>query len=140
MSTTDFSFHGLDALEQQLTQMIEQEYPREFKALVVQVAQELSDRAKGKTPVSKRDDKPKGGHLKDNWHIGKIQKRGNEYSIEVSNNTEYAEHVEYGHRTRGGKGFVPGAHMLELSLAELEERLPGFVRDWLSNFIATHEL
>ena len=62
------------------------------------------------------------------------------YYIEVYNNVEYAEPVEYGHRTRGGRGFVPGKHMMELSLEELNQALPGFLREWLSDFISTHDL
>ena len=53
---------------------------------------------------------------------------------------EYAEPVEYGHRNRGGRGFVPGKHMMELSLEELEQALPGYLREWLSDFISTHDL
>lgn len=48
--------------------------------------------------------------------------------------------MEYGHRTRGGRGFVPGKHMMELSLEELNQALPGFLREWLSDFINTHDL
>ena len=66
-------------------------------------------KVKDNTPV-------KTGHLRNEWHVGSIEKRGNEYYIEVYNNVEYVEPVEYGHQTRGGKGFVKGAHMMELSL------------------------
>ena len=101
MSGTDYSFEGFDALERQLTQMIEQDFPEEFKALVIQIAYELQGRVKENTPK-------KTGRLQDSWKVGKIEKRGDEYYIEVYTNVEYAEPVEYGHRTRGGKGFVKG--------------------------------
>lgn len=133
MSGTDYSFDGFDALEQQLTQMIEEEYPKEFEAMVIQLAYELQGRVKEKTPV-------KTSHLRDEWKVGKIQKRGDEYYIEVYNNVEYAEPVEYGHRTRGGKGFVPGSHMMEVSLAEVAALLPGYLLGWLNDFISTHDL
>lgn len=74
------------------------------------------------------------------WHVGSIEKRGNEYYIEVYNNVEYAEPVEYGHRARGGKGFVKGAHMMELSLQEVQKHLPGYLREWMNDFLNTHEL
>lgn len=144
MSKTEYYFDGLDEFEKQLSKLIEQEYPREFKAMVVQLAYELQASIKEKTPKSKNLKKTGseglGGHLQESWVVGDIIKRGNEYYIEVSNNVEYAEYVEYGHRTRGGKGFVKGAHMMELSLKELNERLPDFLRDWLSVFISTHDL
>ena len=53
---------------------------------------------------------------------------------------EYVEPVEYGHRARGGKGFVKGAHMMELSLQEVQKHLPGYLREWMNDFLNTHEL
>ena len=82
----------------------------------------------------------KTGRLQDSWKVGPIVKKGDTYYIEVYTNVEYAEPVEYGHRTRGGRGFVPGKHMMELSLEELNQALPGFLREWLSDFISTHDL
>lgn len=133
MSGAYYEFDGLDAMEKQLSQMIAQEYPQEFRKLVLQLASELQGKTKEKTPR-------KSGILQDSWTVGKIEKRGNEYYIEVYSNTEYAEPVEYGHRTRGGKGFVKGKHMMELSITELNDRLPSFLQDWLSDFISTHDL
>ena len=131
--STEYRIDGLDRLEQQLSRMISQEYPQEFRKLVVQIAYELQGRVRERTPH-------KTGRLQDSWKVGKIQKRGDEYYIEVYTNVEYAEPVEYGHRTRGSKGFVPGKHMMELSLDEVSRRLPGFLREWLNDFISTHDL
>lgn len=133
MSGTDYSFEGFDALERQLTRMIEQEFPEEFKALVVQIAYELQGRVKQHTPHQT-------GVLQEGWKVGKIKKRGNEYYIEVYTNVEYAEPVEYGHRTRGWKGFVKGRHMMAISLEEVSERLPARLQEWLNDFISTHDL
>lgn len=91
------------------------------------------EKTKERTPVDT-------GHLRDNWQIGAIEKRGDEYYIEVYNNVEYAEPVEYGHRLRGGKGFKEGVHMLELSLQEVQRQLPDYLRGWLQDFLDTHEL
>lgn len=133
MSSTEYRFDGLDALEKQLVRMIEEEYPEAFKALVIQIAYELQGRVKENTPV-------KTARLQNSWKVGKIQKRGDEYYIEVYSNVEYAEPVEYGHRTRGGKGFVKGRHMMEISLAEINQRLPAYLQEWLNDFISTHDL
>ena len=116
MSRTEYRFDGLDALEQQLSRMIEEEYPAEFRAMVIQIAHELQGKVKEKTPH-------KTGRLQDSWKVGPIVKKGDTYYIEVYTNVEYAEPVEYGHRTRGGRGFVPGKHMMELSLEELNQAL-----------------
>ena len=133
MSRTEYRFDGLDALEQQLSHMIEEEYPAEFRAMVIQIASELQGKVKEKTPH-------RTGWLQENWEVGPIVKKGDTYYIEVYNNVEYVEPVEYGHRMRGGRGFVPGRHMMELSLEELNQALPGFLQDWLSDFISTHDL
>ena len=41
----------------------------------------------------------------------------------VYNNVKYAQYVEYGHRTRGGKSFIDGVYMLEKSVKEIETEL-----------------
>lgn len=133
MSTTEYRFDDLDKMDKHLAQMIEQEYPAEFKALVVQIAYELQGKVKEKTPV-------KTNRLRNSWTVGKIQKRGDEYYIEVYTNVDYAGHVEDGHRKRGGRGFVKGRHMMELSLEELNDRLPAYLQNWLKEFISTHDL
>lgn len=131
MSKTAYILEGLDEWEKALTKTIEQEFPEEFKTFVIQLANELKNKVKGHTPVNT-------SHLQDNWQVGNIVKKGDDYFIEVFNNVEYAEPVEYGHRTK--KGFVKGAHMMKISLAELEKRLPDFMRDWLSDFLNKHEV
>lgn len=133
MSDTEYKFDGLDEWEKRLSQAIESQYPDEFQEMVIELAVQLEGRVKENTPV-------KTGHLKREWHIGDIVKRGDEYYIEVYNNVEYAEPVEYGHRTRGGKGFVKGAHMMEISLQEVQKNLPGYLRKWMNDFLNTHEL
>ena len=40
MSGTDYSFEGFDELERQLTQMIERDFPEEFKQKVIDIAYE----------------------------------------------------------------------------------------------------
>lgn len=43
----------------------------------------------------------------------KFKKIGKRYYIKVVNPVEYAKFVNYGHRTRGGRGWVEGYHFLE---------------------------
>lgn len=133
MSDTEYKFDGLDEWEKRLTQAIESQYPAEFREMVIKLAVKLLGKVKDNTPVDT-------GHLRRSWHVGSIEKRGNEYYIEVYNNVEYVESVEYGHRTRGGKGVAKGAHMMELSLQELQKYLPGYLREWMNDFLNTHEL
>lgn len=132
MSQTDIVIEGLDEFEKKLVQIISHDYPREFEQMVIQVANDLKDATADITPVDT-------SHLQENWFVGELVKRGNDYYIEVYNNVEYAEPVEYGHRTKKG-GFVEGAHMMELSVELLKMQLPSYLRDWLSDFINKHDL
>lgn len=133
MSDTEYRFDGLDEWEKRLAQAIESQYPAGFRQMVIDIAVQLSGMVKENTPV-------KTGHLMDEWHIGEIEKRGDEYYIEVYNNVEYCEPVEYGHRTRGGKGFKKGAHMMEISLQEVQKQLPGYLKEWIAGFLSKHDL
>lgn len=129
----DYGFDGLDELERQLYQVIERDFPAEFESLVIQIAYELQKKTKEKTPV-------KTGVLQDGWKVGDVKKVNGEYVIEVYNNTEYAAEVEYGHRKRGGHGMVPGKHMMEISMQEVQARLDPFLRQWLHDFLDRQEL
>lgn len=135
MSNTDYFFDGLDEMEKQLAKTIDQTYPQEFKQLVQELALDLQTAVKEKTPF-----KDSTGHLRTEWKCGKVKKVGNEYVVEVYNNVEYAAHVEFGHRKKGGKGFVKGSHMMELSLAEINARLPNHLKNWLSDMLNTYDL
>lgn len=132
MSQTDIVIEGLDEFEKKLVQIISHDYPHEFEQMVIQVANDLKDATADITPVDT-------SYLQENWFVGELVKRGNDYYIEVYNNVEYAEPVEYGHRTKKG-GFVEGAHMMELSVELLKVQLPSYLRDWLSDFINKHDL
>lgn len=132
MSQSDIVIEGLDEFEKKLVQIISHDYPREFEQMVIQVANDLQTATADITPVDT-------SHLQENWFVGELVKRGNDYYIEVYNNVEYAEPVEYGHRTKSG-GFVEGAHMMELSVEFLKIQLPSYLRDWLSDFINKHDL
>ena len=144
MAGTEYRMDGLDEWEQELARAIEEQYPEEFKAMVIQVAMELQGKVKEKTPK-------KTSWLQNNWKVGEVRKRGDEYVIEVYNNVEYAEAVEWGHRQKVGQygpalgkrlkaKTVKGAHMMELSLAELQAVLPGYLQEWMNDFLNTHDI
>ena len=107
-------------------------YDCHYKQMVIDIAEQALGKAKELTPVQT-------GRLRDAWNLGTIEKRGDTYYIEIYNNVEYAEPVEYGHRMKGG-GFKKGAHMLEVSLQEMDRKLPDYLRAWLADFLNTHDL
>lgn len=144
MAGTEYRLDGLDEIEKHLSAAIAHQYPEAFRQMVIDIAIQLEGRVKERTPV-------KTARLRNAWRVGEIRRSGDEYIIEVSNNLEYAEAVEYGHRQEPGRyvpaigkrlkrKFVPGAHMMELSLMDVEAKLPGYLREWLSDFLNTHEI
>ena len=76
------------------------------------IASKLIAKVKLKTPVD-------SGLLRRSWQSKKI----NNLERLVFNNVKYASHVNYGHRTRGGKSFVDGVYMLEKTVKEIEQEL-----------------
>ena len=76
------------------------------------ITNKLIAKVKLKTPVD-------SGVLRKSWH----SKKDGDLARVVYNNVKYASHVEYGHRTRGGKSFIDGVYMLEKSVKEIETEL-----------------
>ncbi len=73
------------------------------------------------TPVGELN----GGTLRQRWAHGIQAARfeGKRCVARLANNTEYAAYVEYGHRTRGGKGWVKGQFFMSKSLAKAPKDL-----------------
>lgn len=80
------------------------------------VGSDWLDDTKDNTPVDT-------GELERSMTFEGAKKSADGFEIAVSNNLDYAEHVEYGHRTRGGKGYVPGFHMMRDGQKGAEERI-----------------
>nr|DAK63873.1 MAG TPA: type I neck protein [Caudoviricetes sp.] len=75
----------------------------------------LSD-TKANTPVD-------SGELRRSMTFEGAKKSAGGFEIAVSNTLSYSEHVEYGHRTRGGKGYVPGVHMMRDGQKDAEQTI-----------------
>lgn len=103
----------------------------------------------GKPIITKKGGKV-GGTLRHNWTVLfnkiKVQKRGNNYVVELINPTEYASYVEYGHRQEPGryvptigkrlkKGWVEGQFMLTISENEIREQAPGILEKKLNKWL-----
>lgn len=114
---------------------------RELDLFVDSCAKELAARLLAKvikrTPVGEYPPSTgkKGGTLRRGWTNGKgssssfaqelkVHHYGNAYVIEIVNPVEYASYVEYGHRTRGGQGWVQGHFMLTISEEEVQRDAP----------------
>lgn len=78
----------------------------------------------------------KGGKLRRGWTAEKqqdvtayarslkVNKIGDKYVITIVNPVEYAPYVEFGHRTRGGTGWVEGKFMMTKSEIEVQADAP----------------
>ena len=76
------------------------------------ISQKLIAKVKLKTPVD-------SGVLRRSWRV----KSEGQLAKIIYNNVKYGPHIEYGHRTRGGKSFVDGRYMLTKSVKEIEDTL-----------------
>ena len=102
---------GLDEFAKTLNNA-QDNYKKEAKKALNEIGMKLKARVVLKTPVDT-------GVLRRSWKYKTI----NENEGILSNGVHYAQHVEYGHRTRGGKSFVDGVYMLEKSVKEIESEL-----------------
>ena len=87
-------------------------FDEEVEKSLSSISQKLIAKVKLKTPVD-------SGTLRRSW---RVKKEGDLARI-IYNNIHYAPHIEYGHRTRGGKSFVDGRYMLTKSVQEIESEL-----------------
>lgn len=80
-----------------------------------------------------------GGTLRRGWTAGQseesyvytiqVVKTGNAYEIEIYNPVEYAEYVEYGHRTGdSGRGWVLGRFMMTKTEIIMNQQAPQVVQ------------
>lgn len=88
-----------------------------------ELAARLLRKAIKRTPVGVYSGRT-GGTLRRAWSKSnrdmRIISSGSLVRIEIINPTEYASYVEYGHRTRGGKGWVGGKFMMTMAIQEVQ--------------------
>ena len=109
-----FHIDGLEELVKAL-EKAQAKVPNAKRQFLAKEAGVLRGRTMKKTPVDT-------GLLRGSWK----QTPATNISVTVYDNVFYAPFVEHGHRTRGGKGFVPGRHMLKNAI---EETKANFVQD-----------
>lgn len=67
--STEYTFDGLNEWEKNLTQIIDRQYPEEFKQMVIDIAEQALGKAKELTPVQT-------GRLRDAWNLGAFSRCG----------------------------------------------------------------
>ena len=133
------NFRDLDRFKQQVESSLGANQVDQFiESCAKELAARLLAKVIKRTPVGQypKGSGKKGGTLRRGWTNGKSQAAsayagslkvnhfGNVYVIEIINPVEYASYVEFGHRTRGGDGWVEGKFMLTISEQEVENDAP----------------
>ena len=165
-------YRELKKLDERLQQLSEVDMDRLCRDAAKKIAQILLNKVKKRTPVgvvppyatdeAKEEYWPgyRGGSLRDAWTILPIEKHGDQYTVTIINNLEYASYVEYGHRQTPGrfipgywesdrfvydpdaeggmvlkKNWVKGRYMLTISTQELEQQAPKILEKKLYKFL-----
>lgn len=115
-----FEVEGIQDLVQALQGLSESRFDARFDAVTKMTARNIYNRAMspGGTPVDTGELRQSAG----------IDVEGKGKAI-VGYSKEYAPHVEYGHRTRGG-GYVAGQHYLQRNV---EKEGPAYKKALLEN-------
>lgn len=147
MGNVKVDLKGLKKLQENLNNLNDKQVQEFIEGVAKELAARLLAKAIKRTPVGKypKGSGKKGGTLRRGWTTQKagsgsegmkgnnakayadtlkVNYFGGVYVVEVVNPTEYASYVEFGHRTRGGKGWVEGRFMLTISEQELQEDAP----------------
>lgn len=68
-----------------------------------------------------------GGTLRRNWSVKFYDRGGRGFEAVIYNSTYYAPYVEYGHRKRGGRGWVEGRFMLTKAEEKIVRDAPAII-------------
>lgn len=112
----DIKIKGLDEALKSIENM-NPSIERELTSTLNDEGIEWRDDVRANTPVD-------SGELRRGMTFEGVQKHTGGFEMSLTNNLEYAGHVEFGHRTRGGKSMVKGRYMMKKGTIRLEERLP----------------
>ena len=88
---------------------------QELNNLVDEVGTYALRQLKANTPVD-------SGNLRRGWNLDGVGGGAGGWVIRLSDRVEYASFVEYGHRTRGGGGWVSGQFYTRKGIQDVEAR------------------
>lgn len=135
------NFQDFERLQSNLEKLNQTQVDLFIDACAKELAARLLAKVIKRTPVGQypSGSGKKGGTLRRGWTAGKNQSAvtyaqsltvhhyGNTYVIEIVNPVEYASYVEFGHRTRGGNGWVEGKFMMTISEQEIRQSAPAII-------------
>jgi len=142
-------YRQFQELQKRMEKMQEVAKKEFFEAAAKELAARLLAKVIKRTPVGQypAGTGKNGGTLRRGWTGGKrssaasfvdsmqISKMGNTYQIEIINPVEYSSYVEFGHRTRDHKGWVPGRFMLTISEQEIDAQKEKILEKKLTKYL-----
>lgn len=102
---------------------IQNNFPKKSRIFLDSLGNRVKAKAKIKVPVDT-------GELRNSIKSETIS----ENEVKVYTNKDYALHIEYGHRTRGG-GFYEGKYFLKKSVGEVKEDLPELSKKFIKEVL-----
>lgn len=133
--STEIKFEGLTEIQQKL-QEVEKKYPFESDEILKKFGKTLRKKAQDKTP------KGKSGKLKKAYKLSGVEYSTDGHSFITMTNTHPVFHlIEKGHRQTDkagntvGKGYVPGKHMVENSVTELDMEMEAELNAWMDGLL-----
>lgn len=119
MADVEFSVSGLDDFVLDLFRKCEEKYPRESQEMVKECVKRCKQTAAANTPVRK---KGKSSKTKSKWR--QKVKRSDKKTLGIVYLKSGKGHlIENGHIDSDTGRFVPGAHMLEKTMAQEQPRI-----------------
>jgi len=130
----EIRFSGMDSIRTKLEE-VRTRYPYKEEEILLKLGATLKASAKEKTPTgaSKK-------HLKSQYKLSKVNYEKDGANITMTNTSPLFHLVEKGHvikNKKGGSslGFVPGKHMVETAMIELDQAIPAAVGAWLDGIL-----
>lgn len=116
-----FDFDELERMAKAFKKALDERVIDRFiQDFLLEMAYRAERKIKKRTPVD-------SGELRRNWRVGRVERRGDSYVVEIFNNTEYASFVENGHRNRDKTDWVEGRFMMAICMKQIEKELPVYL-------------
>lgn len=125
-----FDFSALKTMQKQFEKAVDERVVERFiQDFLAEMAFRALRKIKRRTPVD-------SGDLRRNWQVGKVERQGDSYVVELFNNTEYGQFVEFGHRSGPGlTEWTEGRFMMTISMQEIERELPSYLEKRMAELL-----
>lgn len=109
-----------------------EDFEENFEEELSKLAYEFLEKLVERTSIQNGDE------VRESWVIGPIVNDEEGWHIQIYNKSNLAKDMEYGHRTTDASKnitlFIPGNHMVRISLQEFNNDLNSEIVTWLKHF------